>query len=109
MTHSTIESVLLDNSFYEWYLQTDTTAVNRWNEWRAASDNNRQLLDQAVYTLHGLMGACDPEGNPLHVHAVHIRLQKAREKAGLPQQEITFPPNKAEIPDQHIDACSMGQ
>ncbi|MBL7759056.1 MAG: hypothetical protein JNL59_16735, partial [Chitinophagaceae bacterium] len=54
MTHRTIESILLDNSFYEWYLQTDPIQVDRWNAWRTAADHNSRLIDDAVYALHVL-------------------------------------------------------
>lgn len=105
MTHRTIESILLDNSFYEWYLQTDPIQVDRWNAWRTAADHNSRLIDDAVYALHVLTSLRDEEGHPRPVHAVQIRMQQAREKA-LQQTDVELhPSNKAEIPDQHIEAC----
>lgn len=108
MTHRTIESILLDNSFYEWYLQADPIQVTRWNAWRTAAEHNRQLIDDAVYALHLLTSLRDEEGYPRPVHAVQIRLQQAREKVWRHTEADPHPSNKADIPDQHIEACLIG-
>lgn len=100
MHFSRVEDILLDDSFYQWYLQTDHNEVLRWNEWRLHNDGNRKLLEEAVLALHNLLNQKDEEGFPRRIHAVHTRLERARMEIAGPMEEDRTPENSASIPDQ---------
>lgn len=97
MHFSQIQEILLDDSFYRWYLQTDESDVLRWNEWRLAEEKNRQLLEEAVSYLHTLLNQKDEEGFPKRVHAIHSRLQRAKEVKNQAAAEADIPPNRASL------------
>ena len=99
MYFTRVEEILLDDSFYCWYLQTDEAEVLRWNEWRLASTTNSRLLEEAVSALHSLLNQQDEEGYPRKIHAVYSRLQRAKEKQPGTMAVESTSGNKADIPD----------
>ena len=100
MHFNRIEEILLDDSFYQWYLQTDESEVLRWNDWRLQNDRNRILLEEAVLALHSLLNQKDEAGFPRRIHAVYSRLERARLETGGPSEEERIADNRAFIPDQ---------
>jgi hypothetical protein len=99
MHYNRVEEILLDDSFYFWYLQTDATEVKRWNEWRLADPANSRLLEEAVAALHSLLNQQDEEGFPRRIHAVYSRLQQARLEKERKEGKEPLPENRADIPD----------
>lgn len=103
MYFTRLEEILLDDSFYYWYLQTDEAIVRRWNEWRMASAENNRLLEEAVAALHALLNQQDEEGFPRKIHAVYSRLQRAKEKQVHSNAVDSNPENKADIDTSAFD------
>lgn len=100
MHYTRVEEILLDDSFYQWYLQTDESEVLRWNDWRLQNDRHRILLEEAVLALHSLLNQKDEAGFPRRIHAVYSRLERARVETRAELEEERMPENKASIPDQ---------
>ncbi|MCR6718809.1 MAG: hypothetical protein NVV59_00650 [Chitinophagaceae bacterium] len=103
MYFTRLEEILLNDSFYYWYLQTDEAIVRRWNEWRMASAENNRMLEEAVSALHILLNQQDDEGYPRRIHAVYSRLQRARENRPISNAIDGIPENKADIDTSAFD------
>lgn len=64
MEYTTVEHLLMDESFFAWYHRTDENETNRWDQWIAASEGNRLLAEEAVgwlAALHSLEDSQDVE------------------------------------------------
>lgn len=97
MHYTQVEEILLDDSFYCWYLQTVPAHVRRWNDWRLKNAQNQVLIEQAVSALNSLLNQKDEEGHPRHIHAIHSRLQRARAMQPDSTDENSIPDNRASI------------
>lgn len=64
MDHTTVEHLLMDESFFAWYCRTDENEIARWDQWIAASQENQSLAEEAVRwltALHSLENSRDVE------------------------------------------------
>ena len=51
MKYARVEDLLMDESFLAWYSQTDSKAMQIWNEWIAADPEHQQLCEEAIRLL----------------------------------------------------------
>lgn len=51
MDHTTVEHLLMDEGFFAWYHRTDENEIDRWDQWIAASQENRLLAEEAIRWL----------------------------------------------------------
>ena len=54
----------MDEGFFAWYCRTDENEIARWDQWIAASQENRSLAEEAVRwltALHSLENSRDVE------------------------------------------------
>ena len=48
---TTVEELLLNEGFLNWYCDTDEEEIQEWNEWIAISPEHQYMANQAVETL----------------------------------------------------------
>ena len=51
MNYTTVEELLVSESFLKWYQQTDEKEVRAWDEWIAENPEHQYLANKAVQIL----------------------------------------------------------
>lgn len=51
MKYTTVEELLLSDSFLKWYQQTDEKEAQVWDKWIADSPEHQRLVDEAIQIL----------------------------------------------------------
>lgn len=51
INYTTVEELLIDDSFLVWFHQTDKTEVEKWNRWIEAGPEHQYLAEKAIHFL----------------------------------------------------------
>ena len=51
MNYTTVEEILMDDSFLAWHYKTDEAKVDKWEQWIKANPEHRRLVNEAIYFL----------------------------------------------------------
>lgn len=51
INYTTVEELLIEDSFLAWYREADKTEVEKWNKWIGASPENQRLAEEASHLL----------------------------------------------------------
>jgi len=68
INHTTVEELLMDDSFLAWHHQTEEVSIHKWVKWIEASPEHKRLADEAVQLL--------------------TMIGLAEEEPGVPEQQI---------------------
>ena len=94
MNYTTITELLMDDGFLAWHRGKDKQQVAIWNEWIAASDQNRLLAEEAVLLLQELAATGEREETQQDVGVIwagiQARVQRQEEADALRNRTNTL-------------------